>query len=771
LIRQLALGTAVLASLTVATASSVLAQTQDPIVLNSCAAIPVVGWTNPNDCGLPLSTPDAGSSSLDQPRAAPVQYFEHTFMAPAGAYHVWIRMRALNDNKYNDAVWVQFSDAVTATNAPLYRIGTTSGLLVNLATTAVASSVRGWGWQDKAYWLSQMSVIRYEAAGTHTIRVQTREDGVSVDQIVLSRALYMTTPPGPVTNDTTRLASPTPPANTPPTVSPLAQQTIAEDTSTAALNFAVADVQTPASSLTIAGDSANTALVPNANIAFGGSGTNRTVTVTPLPNQSGAAPITITVSDGTSSTSMSFTVIVTPVNDPPVMSAVANQTIDQSASTVALVFMVEDVETAADGLTVSGASSNTTLMPNANIVLGGAGANRTVTASPVFMQSGQATITLTVNDGTNSVSSSFLLTVGEMNAMNDPPTITAIGDQIVDANRSTAALAYVIGDAETAPESLTVTSSSSNTTLVPIANIVSGGIGANRTVIATPAADQSGSATMTITVSDGAASTSTSFTLTVRPATPVHNTILGRLRVLNWNVKQGYNLINTRNDYNLQIDLIASHHPDIVTLQEVTLADADMPTILINGLTSRTGRQWRGYYQRGNTETDQASNQGIMTLTWLPVDEAAQTLLFDDPAFPLKAVGIKVTVNGIPIYISNTHMYAWDAAVRARQLPGFQSWLSVQGAHRIVAGDFNAFPGETTTWTGAWTTEYTDAWTTATGWVQPTNDGGYTFDRRTATQRPERIDYQWTKEMIVTEMYVVKTQRSDHHVVVTDYQP
>ena len=58
---------------------------------------------------------------------------------------------------------------------------------------------------------------------------------------------------------------------------------------------------------------------------------------------------------------------------------------------------------------------------------------------------------------------------------------------------------------------------------------------------------------------------------------------------------------------------------------------------------------------------------------------------------------------------------------------------------------------------------------TATSWIQPTNDGGFTFDKRTLTGNPERIDYHWTKGMTVSEMFVVKTRRSDHHALVADY--
>ena len=64
--------------------------------------------------------------------------------------------------------------------------------------------------------------------------------------------------------------------------------------------------------------------------------------------------------------------------------------------------------------------------------------------------------------------------------------------------------------------------SSSNTALVPTANIVFAGTGANRTVTVTPALNQTGTATITVTALDAAGGTARStFTLTVtaRPST------------------------------------------------------------------------------------------------------------------------------------------------------------------------------------------------------------------------------------------------------------
>jgi hypothetical protein len=42
-------------------------------------------------------------------------------------------------------------------------------------------------------------------APAQTIRVQTREDGFSIDQVVLSSVTYLTSSPGALKNDTTIL--------------------------------------------------------------------------------------------------------------------------------------------------------------------------------------------------------------------------------------------------------------------------------------------------------------------------------------------------------------------------------------------------------------------------------------------------------------------------------------------------------------------------------------------------------------------------------------
>ncbi|MGE3508400.1 MAG: carbohydrate-binding protein [Vicinamibacterales bacterium] len=169
--------------------------------------------------GEKMYSDDRGWSWTTSALASPHDYFELTFSAPAQtAYRVWIRLRGTGDSKWNESVWVQFSDAIGPNGQTAYPIGSTSGLLANLEDCS-GCGVASWGWQDGAYWLARPAPIRFRNAGTHTIRVQTREDGAQIDQIVLSPSAYLTSSPGGLRNDTTvisRNAAPSPTGSSTP---------------------------------------------------------------------------------------------------------------------------------------------------------------------------------------------------------------------------------------------------------------------------------------------------------------------------------------------------------------------------------------------------------------------------------------------------------------------------------------------------------------------------------------------------------------------------
>ena len=158
--------------------------------------------------GLKMTTADAGWATTDAPLAAPANYFEWNFTADASTtFQLWLRLRAAADSKWNDSVWVQFSDAVASDGSPLWRIGTSSALLVNLED-CIGCGVAGWGWQDNGSWTGQSARLRFASSGSHTARVQVREDGVDVDQMVLSPLQWLSNPPGAVRNDATIVPKP-----------------------------------------------------------------------------------------------------------------------------------------------------------------------------------------------------------------------------------------------------------------------------------------------------------------------------------------------------------------------------------------------------------------------------------------------------------------------------------------------------------------------------------------------------------------------------------
>jgi hypothetical protein len=179
-------------------------------------------WAKGSDSSSPnsvmLATPAGSPANTTSALAAPPDYVDVTFTAAANTrYTLWLRLRALNNSKSSDSIWVQFADA-QINGAAAYPVGSTSGLLVNLATDSTGNSDQGWGWVNGAYWLTQPTTVTFAAGGAQTLRIQVREYGVALDQIVLSPNTFFNTSascpnscgaaPGPVSNDHTIVPKP-----------------------------------------------------------------------------------------------------------------------------------------------------------------------------------------------------------------------------------------------------------------------------------------------------------------------------------------------------------------------------------------------------------------------------------------------------------------------------------------------------------------------------------------------------------------------------------
>ncbi|HXJ76484.1 MAG TPA: Ig-like domain-containing protein, partial [Candidatus Dormibacteraeota bacterium] len=316
-------------------------------------------------------------------------------------------------------------------------------------------------------------------------------------------------------NNTARVSTTVNP-NAAPTMQAISNRTITEDSVLAPIDFTIGDAETPAANLVLTGASSDPAIVPNNNIIFGGSGSLRNVSVVPLPNANGSVTITRTVTDAEGgATSNSFVLTITAVNDPPTISDIPNQTGLEDQVLGPIPFTVGDVESAPAALSVSGASSNPALIPNANITFGGSGASRTISLRPATNQFGTATITVTVSDGSATTNDSFVVTVNRVNHL---PTISDLPDRSINEDATLGPLSFTVGDLETSATALLTSGFCSNPALVPTNSFTFGGSGSNRTVTITPAPNQFGSGTITIAVtdSDGDSGIDT-FLLTVNP--------------------------------------------------------------------------------------------------------------------------------------------------------------------------------------------------------------------------------------------------------------
>jgi hypothetical protein len=368
------------------------------------------------------------------------------------------------------------SDSDLPTNALRFRLGTGAP-----AGAAIDPVTGVFSWTPTAQ----------QGGTTHEITVEVFDDGT------------------PALSATRRFKVAVGTSNLPPVVQAIPDQTIAEG-SLLTVGVRASDPN---------GNTLTYALGPGAPNGMTIDPATGIVRWTPDESQ-GPSTVTVTIDVTNSGTpplkaSVSFTVVVTEVNSAPVLGALADQTVTRG-ETVTFTAKATDSDLPAQSLTFSldaGAPDGATIDP----------ATGTFTWTPSAAQPpGNYQITIRVTDnGTPSLSDSKSVTIVVRAPPNQNPTISAISNQPTKEATSTGAIVFTISDPDGPVADLKLSASSSNPTLVPNANIVLGGQGANRTVTVTPAPNQAGTVTITLLVEDAAGGkATTTFELTVTPAPP-----------------------------------------------------------------------------------------------------------------------------------------------------------------------------------------------------------------------------------------------------------
>jgi subtilisin-like proprotein convertase family protein len=310
--------------------------------------------------------------------------------------------------------------------------------------------------------------------------------------------------------------------NTAPAILTIPTQTTRED-EPLPIQLFLSDQDTTPEKLLASAVATNTTLVTNITILPTNSYT-RTITVFPGRNQSGTNRIDLSVTDGTTTTASSFSLVVIPVDDAPVATTATNLVIiSEDASNTDILFAISDVDSSLNSTNARVRSSNEALVPNAaaNLSITTAAQsygvdttnNITVRVKPLADQSGDTLLTFSITDGTTTIENTITLRV---TAVNDIPTITGLVTSTnVAAGLSLSDIPFTVADKETPAKNLTVTAKSSNQTRLPDSNLVIGGANENRFLSLTTLGTNAASITVSVIVSDGATSSTNDIALTI----------------------------------------------------------------------------------------------------------------------------------------------------------------------------------------------------------------------------------------------------------------
>jgi endonuclease/exonuclease/phosphatase family metal-dependent hydrolase len=265
-----------------------------------------------------------------------------------------------------------------------------------------------------------------------------------------------------------------------------------------------------------------------------------------------------------------------------------------------------------------------------------------------------------------------------------------------------------------------------------------------------------------------------SFTTEAAPPadTPPPSTTLRRLRVMTWNVNSGRSATNAA-DLDAQVSLIARSGAHVVVLQEVTIeSDLDLPALYESALETATGRAWQAVWAE-EPRSAPAVPQGSLVLSTLPLAASATIALDGAPFDPAdidaqrSAARIGVIVSGVTVTIAGTTL-ASNGESRKAQIAQLQSWMGNIPGRRLVGGSFSMRPDDPGY--PEMSAAFADVWAT----LVTAPDAGITMAGFGAPAQPARVDGWWQERTgsgaSATEVWVVKTGRSDHHAVVAEIE-
>jgi len=221
------------------------------------------------------------------------------------------------------------------------------------------------------------------------------------------------------------------------------------------------------------------------------------------------------------------------------------------------------------------------------------------------------------------------------------------------------------------------------------------------------------------------------------------------IKVLQWNIAQGHAPDGTSN-IDRVVAFVASQMPHVISFNEIfhyESASADQPKLIADKLAAKTGQTWTYHWVQ---KWGAVSGEGECVMTRLGIDATAGYLLTAERSISMA----RLTVNGRTVDMFSTHLDQNSSATRLAEVKQLVTWSATQPQQRIIAGDFNGWPG--TAEINEMLKTHVDGWAAAkaigTAVSYPDNPDGNT--------RNTRIDYVWLSQG-ATALHVTKAQVFD----------
>jgi endonuclease/exonuclease/phosphatase family metal-dependent hydrolase len=246
-----------------------------------------------------------------------------------------------------------------------------------------------------------------------------------------------------------------------------------------------------------------------------------------------------------------------------------------------------------------------------------------------------------------------------------------------------------------------------------------------------------------------------------------------RMRVLEWNLHHG---VGTDGKYDIDriATWMAKMTPDVIMLNEVEKytgwGNEDQPARYKAMMEAKTGRKWYMVFaQEYGLWT--SNGKGHVILSTYPLESTN----FLDMSWDRVGAQARITVNGRTISLLVTHLDPYSLTRRLTQAQQMINWATTAPENRILAGDMNAWPDQSSI--AEYNKTYYDSWAVAELAGKAVAFSGSNPFGATKNGRIDYIFYsKKAANLVVLSSQVYDTRNSsgamasDHRPVVTTFE-